>query len=233
MAVRRAAVAWAAAIFISCGLLALPLVAYAATSVVTIQASAFNPPTSPIRIGDTVRWNNADGVAHTATSDTGLWDSGVLGTGGSFSFTFGSAGTFAYHCTIHPFMTGTVVVQVANTPQPTAPPPPTQQPTPPPTPLPTPVRTAAPTAAPTAPPTAAPTAAPTEAPATPTPSASPTPTPAAVETLTVSASPSAVAVQVTSAPAAGGGGPGPILIGAAALAVVALGGIAFFLARRS
>jgi hypothetical protein len=53
-----------------------------------------------------------------------------------------------------------------------------------------------------------------------------------VETVTVSASPSAVAVQLTPAPAPSGGGVAPLLIGAAALAVIALGGIAFFLARR-
>jgi len=220
MAVRRAAVAWAAALVISCGLLALPLVALAATSAVTIQNSAFNPPTTTIRVGDTVRWTNADAFSHTSTSDTGVWDTGVIATGGSGSFTFMSAGTFAYHCAIHLFMKGTVIVQGPSTPQPTP------QPTAPPTP----VRTAPPTAPPTAVPTEA--ATPSEAP-TPSPSASASPVSAATETPTVSPSPSAVAVQLTAAPMASGGPPASLLIGAAALAVVALGAIVFFLVRRS
>ncbi len=227
MAVRHAAVAWAAALVISCGLVALPLVAFAATFAVTIQNSSFNPPSTTVNVGDTVRWTNADPFSHTSTSDTGVWDTGVIGAGGSGSFTFASAGTFAYHCALHAFMKGTIIVRAASTPPPpTAPPtaPPTQQPTPPPTPLPTPVRTA--------PPTAAPTEAATTPPATPTPSTSPSPT-AAVETLTVSASPSAAAVQLTPAPDAGGGPSAPLLLGTAALAVVALGGVAFLLARRS
>lgn len=231
MAVRRAAVAWAAAIAVSLVLLALPLVAFAATFTVNIQNSAFAPATRSATVGDTVTWTNLDPFSHTATSNTGAWDTGVIGANGSRSIVFNSAGTFAYHCNLHAFMTGTVVVQAATTPAPT----PTPQPTPPPTPLPT-VRTAAPTAARTAAPTAAPTVAPTEAatttPATPTPSPSASPTQAAVETLAVSPSPSAVAAQLTPEPAASGGGLAPLVIGAAALAVVVLGGIAFYLARR-
>ena len=219
MAVRSAAVAWAAALIVSCGLLALPLVAIAATSAVTIQSSAFAPASVTVRVGDTVGWTNRDPFSHTSTSDTGAWDTGVITAGGSRSFTFGSAGTFAYHCSIHAFMHGTVVVQGASTPQPT----------PPPTAPPTPVRTAPPTIASTAPPTVAPTDEPTAAPTSPPPTAtaSQTTTPSAA----ASASPSAVAVQVTPAPAPGG--PAPLLIGAVALAIVALGAIAFLLRRRT
>jgi len=221
MAVRRAAVAWAATLIVACGLLALPLVAFAATSAVNIQNSAFAPPTTTIKVGDTVTWTNRDAFSHTSTSDTGAWNTGVITAGASGSFTFTSAGTFAYHCSIHSFMKGTVIVQAVNTPQPTAPP----------TAPPTPVRTAPPTIAPTAPPTAAPTDAPTAAPTTAVPSATASPT-TAVETPSASPSSSAVAVQVTPAPAPGAG-PGPVLFGAAALAVVALGAIAFYLVRRS
>jgi plastocyanin len=227
MAVRSAAVTWGAALVISCGLLALPLVAFGATSAVTIQNSAFNPPTTPVRVGDTVMWTNRDAVGHTSTSDAAVWDSPVLGTGSSFSFTFMVAGTFTYHCSIHTFMKGSIVVQAAATPAPT--PPPTPAPTAPPTP----VRTAPPTAAPTVAPTAPPTTEPTAAPTTPPPSATPSATVAAAEPPAISASPSAVAVQVTPAPIPNpSSSPGPILIAAAALAVVALGAIAFFLARR-
>ena len=218
---RRAAVAWAAALVISGGLLALPLVALAATSSVNIQNTAFAPATITIRVGDTVTWTNRDPFSHTSTSDTGAWDSHVVTAGSSFSFAFASAGTFAYHCAIHAFMHGTIVVQAPATPQPTAPP----------TAPPTPVRTAPPTIAATAPPTLAPTDEPTAAPTTAAPTATSSPTTATTETAGVSASPSPVAVQLTPAPASGA--PGPLLIGVAALAVVALGAIAFFLARRS
>jgi plastocyanin len=221
MAVRRAAVAWAVAIIAACGLLALPLVAFAATSPVTIQGSAFNPPTTTVHVGDTVTWTNRDAIGHTSTSDTAKWDSPVLPNGGSFSFMFTVAGTFTYHCSIHTFMKGSIVVQAVTTPAPT----------PVPTPVPTAVRTNPPTVAPTAPPTTA-TAAPTAAPTSAAPSATASPTVAAAETPTASAPASAVAVQVTPVPNPGSG-PGPLLLGAAALAVVALGAIAFFLVRRS
>src|SRR5438045_9740628 len=75
MAVRRAVVVWAAAVVISCGLLALPLIALAATSSVNIQGSAFVPPTTTVRVGDTVSWTNRDAFSHTSTSDTGAWNS--------------------------------------------------------------------------------------------------------------------------------------------------------------
>ncbi len=223
MAVRRAAVAWAATLIVACGLLALPLVAFAATSAVNIQNSAFAPTTTTIKVGDTVTWTNRDAFSHTSTSDTGAWNTGVITAGASGSFTFTSAGTFAYHCSIHSFMKATVIVQAVNTPQPTAPPP---------TAPPTPVRTAPPTIAPTAPPTVAPTDAPTAAATTAAPSAAASPSTAAAETASASPSSSAVAVQLTPAPAPGSG-PGPVLVGAAALAVVALGAIALYLVRRS
>jgi plastocyanin len=52
-----------------------------------------------------------DSTAHTSTSDNGAWDSALLAPGASFSRTFQTAGTFPYHCTIHPNMVGTVTVQ--------------------------------------------------------------------------------------------------------------------------
>ena len=215
-------VAWAATLIVACGLLALPLVAFAATSAVNIQNSAFAPTTTTIKVGDTVTWTNRDAFSHTSTSDTGAWNTGVITAGASGSFTFTSAGTFAYHCSIHSFMKGTVIVQAVNTPQPTAPP----------TAPPTPVRTAPPTIAATAPPTVAPTDAPTAATTTAVPSATASSTTAAVETASASPSSSSVAVQLTPAPVPSAG-PGPVFFGAAALAVVALGAIAFYLVRRS
>jgi plastocyanin len=66
-----------------------------------------------ISMGTTVTWTNTDAIAHTSTSDTGVWDSGILAPGQSFSFTFASTGTFPYHCAIHgaASMSGTIVVQ--------------------------------------------------------------------------------------------------------------------------
>jgi plastocyanin len=208
---------WGAALVISGGLLALPLVAFAATSAVNIQGSMFSPATVTVRVGDTVTWTNRDAFSHTATSHTGTFDTGVIAAGASRSVTFTNAGTFGYHCAIHSFMQGTVVVQAITTPQPTAPP--------------TPVRTPPPTIAPTAPPTVEPTETPTAEPRTAAPTATPSPSPAPLET--ASASPSAAAAQLTPTPTASGGGIAPLLIGAAVLAIVALGAIALYLARRS
>src|SRR5262249_36562095 len=69
---------------------------------VTIQKSiGWTSPT--INVGDTVEWLNDDptGQSHTATSDTGLFNSGVLNTNDSFTWQFNAAGQYAYHCVIH------------------------------------------------------------------------------------------------------------------------------------
>lgn len=74
--------------------------------------SAYAPNPVTIASGTTVTWTNNDTIAHTSTSDTaGVFNSGVIAAGGSFSFTFQTRGTVTYHCTIHPGMMGTVVVQ--------------------------------------------------------------------------------------------------------------------------
>ena len=77
----------------------------------TLGASAFNPSPLNISVGTTVRWTTTDTIAHDATSNTNVWASGSLAPGAQFDFTFQAAGTYPYHCTIHPGMTGTVVVQ--------------------------------------------------------------------------------------------------------------------------
>ena len=71
---------------------------------------AFTPDDIEIDAGTTVTWTNTDSVAHTSTSNVSGWDSGIIGPGRQFSFTYQTAGTFPYHCTIHPGMVGTVVV---------------------------------------------------------------------------------------------------------------------------
>src|SRR4051794_12209088 len=84
--------------------------ASAHTASVSISGFAFQPPTLNVAVGTTVQWVNHDTAAHTASSNTGAFDSGVLNQNGSYSFTFNQAGTFSYHCAIHPYMTGQIVV---------------------------------------------------------------------------------------------------------------------------
>ena len=77
---------------------------------------AFSPATLTIKAGTTVTWKNTTAVAHTVTSDDGKsFDSGtsnpIAAQSGTFSFTFTTPGTFAYHCEIHPFMKATIIVQ--------------------------------------------------------------------------------------------------------------------------
>src|SRR5262245_53872359 len=71
---------------------------------------AFTPDNLEIAAGTTVTWTNTDSVAHTSTSNANGWDSGIISPGRQFSFTYQTAGTFPYHCAIHPGMVGTVVV---------------------------------------------------------------------------------------------------------------------------
>jgi plastocyanin len=79
---------------------------------VKIVSFAFQPSTVTIQHGQAVGWINKANIQHTTTSDTaGLWNSGPLNPGQHFIVIFPNPGTFTYHCSIHPFMKGTVVVQ--------------------------------------------------------------------------------------------------------------------------
>jgi plastocyanin len=90
---------------------------------VTIANSAFSPSKTEVKSGTTVTWTNKDAVPHTVTSTktddvdsatSGLFDSGTLQTGESFSYTFKKAGEYPYECTIHasmPSMHGKVEVK--------------------------------------------------------------------------------------------------------------------------
>jgi plastocyanin len=76
----------------------------------------FSPKTLTISVGTTVVWKNMTGAPHTVTSDDGSsFNSGVANPiaaqGGTYQFTFTKAGTFSYHCSIHPFMKATITVQ--------------------------------------------------------------------------------------------------------------------------
>jgi plastocyanin len=80
------------------------------------QAYGSNPLVVPV--GTTVIWVNKDTISHTSTSDTGVWDSGQLVPGQSFSYTFASPGTYPYHCSIHGAASMSGVVQVNPPPPP-------------------------------------------------------------------------------------------------------------------
>ncbi len=82
----------------------------ASTNAVNIVQFAFNPATITVAHGQSITWTNSDPVQHTTTSDSPGWDSGPLSTNATFTTTFNTPGTFAYHCSIHPFIHGTVVV---------------------------------------------------------------------------------------------------------------------------
>ncbi len=82
----------------------------AAAATVTIANMAFTPSTVTVKVGETVTWTNHDGFSHTVTGDAGGPNSGTIAAGQSYSFTFATTGTFAYHCAIHPSMVGTVIV---------------------------------------------------------------------------------------------------------------------------
>jgi plastocyanin len=78
---------------------------------VVLKNFAFDPASITVKAGDTVTWTNQDSATHTVAADNGEFKSGDLGNGATFSFTFAKAGTYPYHCSIHPNMKGTVVVQ--------------------------------------------------------------------------------------------------------------------------
>jgi plastocyanin len=77
----------------------------------TIQNFAFAPATITIKAGQTIMWTNKDTAPHTVTSTTGAFDSGqITASGGTFSMKFSTAGTFIYHCTVHPMMANATIV---------------------------------------------------------------------------------------------------------------------------
>ena len=84
--------------------------AVTATNAAAIKGFSFQPDVLKVKVGAKVTWTNDDTVPHTVTADTNSFDSGNLQPAGSFSFTFTRPGTYAYHCSIHPSMHGSVVV---------------------------------------------------------------------------------------------------------------------------
>ena len=82
-----------------------------ANAEVKIDNFVFGPGTLTVPVGATVTWTNKDDIPHTTVSTDGVFKSKVMDTDEKFSYTFAKAGTYPYYCTIHPKMTGKVVVQ--------------------------------------------------------------------------------------------------------------------------
>jgi plastocyanin len=83
----------------------------AASAAVNIDNFVFGPQTITVPVGTTVTWTNKDDIPHTSVSTEGVFKSKVLDTDENFSYKFTKAGTYPYYCTIHPKMTGKVVVR--------------------------------------------------------------------------------------------------------------------------
>jgi plastocyanin len=85
--------------------------AQSATAEVKIDNFSFGPAVLTVALGTTVTWVNHDDIPHIVVSTDGAFKSKVLDTDEKFSFTFSKAGSYPYFCSIHPKMTGKVVVQ--------------------------------------------------------------------------------------------------------------------------
>ena len=84
-----------------------------ATNTVSIKDFLYSPVAIKVKVGDTVTWTNNDSTSHTITADTAsdnAPNSSTITKGGTYSFTFKTAGTYAYHCNFHGQMKGTVEV---------------------------------------------------------------------------------------------------------------------------
>ena len=78
---------------------------------IKIDNFVFGPQAITVPVGTTVTWTNSDDIPHTAVSTDGVFKSKVMDTDEKFSYTFTKAGTYTYYCSVHPKMTGQVVVK--------------------------------------------------------------------------------------------------------------------------
>ena len=85
------------------------------SNTITITNSSFNPSVLTIKAGTTVTWINKANGTMDVTSDNGLFSSGNLSTGQSFNYTFDNTGTFQYHSSINPSITGQILVSNTTT----------------------------------------------------------------------------------------------------------------------
>ncbi len=103
-----ATVAMCAALLATLGLAS----AGAAEVKVGIDNFTFNPKVVTVKVGDTVTWTNNDDIPHTVASPP-KFRSKALDTGDSYTFTFTTLGSYSYFCSLHPMMTGKIVVEAA------------------------------------------------------------------------------------------------------------------------
>ena len=89
----------------------LPADTKASPNTVKIDNFSFTPQTVTVRTGTKVTWINKDDVPHTVTSNDKKFKSRALDTDEQFSYTFSVPGTYSYYCSVHPHMTGKIVVQ--------------------------------------------------------------------------------------------------------------------------
>jgi amicyanin len=82
-----------------------------ATAEVTIDNFSFSPAEVKVAVGTTVTWTNHDDIPHTVVSTEKVFKSKVLDSEEKYSFTFTTAGSYGYFCSIHPKMTAKVIVQ--------------------------------------------------------------------------------------------------------------------------
>jgi amicyanin len=90
-----------------------PGAGFAENAAVQIDDFAFSPPNLTVMAGTTVTWRNRDDIPHTVKSSKRLFGSEALDTDDSYSFTFKEPGTYEYFCSLHPHMTGKIIVEPA------------------------------------------------------------------------------------------------------------------------
>jgi plastocyanin len=103
--------AFGAGALLACAL--APLAAETPGAAVQIDNFVFGPDRLTVKVGTTVTWTNRDDIPHTVASSARAFKSKALDTDDSFSFTFSTPGEYAYFCSLHPHMTGTIVVEGA------------------------------------------------------------------------------------------------------------------------
>lgn len=101
-----------AALFMAaiCSVAESPATAQSGTTV-SIDNFMFSPMTLEVNRGTTVTWVNKDDIPHVVASTTGQFKSRAIDTDGTFAYTFAEPGTYEYYCSVHPKMTGKIVVK--------------------------------------------------------------------------------------------------------------------------
>lgn len=98
-------------VVIAAGLLRISAHARSSAAQVSIDNYTFGPDTLTVPAGTTVTWTNRDDIPHTVVSTDGVFRSRARDTDETFSYTFDKTGTYPYYCSVHPKMTGKVIVK--------------------------------------------------------------------------------------------------------------------------